>query len=102
MILLIIILMSGCKSNPNILSCSNDSECIVVDSIEGLQYIPDINDECGCDTVATINSKYLELWETKRAEFKGKLKCDKWCKGLGLKDSYIAKCENKKCVLEFK
>ncbi len=99
---IVILLISGCKSNSDIFSCSEDSECIVVDSIEGLQYIPDINDECGCANVAAINSQYLELWEQKREEFKGKIECDKWCKALGKKDSYIAKCENNKCVLEMK
>lgn len=99
---IIILLMSGCKSNPDIFSCSQNSECIVVDSIEGLQYIPDFNDKCGCANVATINSQYLELWEQKREEFKDKLECDIMCKALGLKDSYIAKCENKSCVLKLK
>jgi len=67
-----------------------------------LQYIPNIDDECGCSNVAVINSEYLELWEQKRKEFKDKLKCDIECKVMPPKDFYVAKCKNKKCALDLK
>jgi len=45
----------------DVTACSQDSECIVIDSIEGLQYIPTVSDECGGFNAAAINSKYLGL-----------------------------------------
>lgn len=84
---LLAVLLSGCASNifeerknNDIKKCEFDSQCVLVNTISGLNYIPDITDTCGCECTTAINAEYLGLWEQKSRELDGKLQCGILCK----------------------
>lgn len=92
--------ISPISENQKVKSCWFDSDCIIVDTIFGLDHIPDAKEtNGGCQCVTSINKDYLDLWDKRREEFKGSLTGEMLiCKpcGLWLKNSE-AKCENKRC-----
>lgn len=78
--------------------CNEDSDCVLVETIEGLSSIPTMDDECGCDCVTAINKDNLGLWNQKRAEFFGKLECNRQCAECGLTmDNSMVICEFNYC-----
>ena len=86
-LILLTIFLSGCTNSTSevnkygdIKKCEDYSQCVLVDTISGLDYIPDISNTCGCECTTAINKEYLELWERKHSELDGKLQCDILCK----------------------
>ena len=82
-------------------SCEGDDDCIIVDSIRGLETIP-ADSECSCFCVTAINLNYKNYWEEQRNS-SSKAQCDIICKPCALtRENAIAKCENEKCVAKLK
>ena len=102
------LIASGCVQSPalpvteaELKACSADSDCIVVQSIEGLTHIPAAGEQCGCECAVAINKKFYGLWNQKRAEFILGLPCGLLCNPCGLDTSNSrAVCENSKCALK--
>ena len=81
-------------------ACSTDSDCILVETIKGLDYIPTTDKECGCLCVTSINKRFKDLWEEKRKEL-ANTKCELICKPCTFTiNNSIAKCKKGQCVVE--
>jgi hypothetical protein len=86
----------------NLKSCSEDSDCIVVESIGGLDHIPTSDEFCGCECVTSINKKFNDFWEQKikDAECIESRRLCKQCAFVATNSKAI--CENNLCKLEIK
>lgn len=98
----ILLVATGCSneiSNNNIKNCETNSGCLKVLSIEGLDHIPEENEECGCSCSTSINKKYLDFWEEKIIFFKDKIECNIDCKECTAQEDYTPICNDNKCEL---
>jgi hypothetical protein len=81
-------------------TCSANSDCILVETIIGLDHIPIKGEECGCECITSINKKFKKLWEEKQNEFRN-YECKKMCKPCAFTmENSRAKCENEQCVVK--
>lgn len=83
-------------------TCSTNSDCILVETIEGLDYIPTVKEEGGCLCVTSISNKFQDLWNQKKEEFRGKLK-RVICKPCAYTmENSQAECEKNQCLVKSK
>lgn len=98
--------MPKIKTKQALIECLDDEGCVVVDSIQGLDYIPMPlpwgKDVCGCMTAASINVKHIGDWNSYRERYHSgeiNIPCDITCKPIPSKEKPSSKCVNNTCAL---